>query len=102
MPNYGADADLTGFSRPWIHLIVQNRPSVSAPGRNYFYPLSVIDTMTTFAPMFQQLLVGLVFLAALGFLATLVVRSFRAKEGCATGCGKCGVTADPAAVKPKP
>jgi hypothetical protein len=75
---------------------------VSDPGRNYFDPFSVIGSITTFAPMIQQLLVGLVFLAALGFLATLVVRSFRAKAGCATGCGKCGVTADPAAVKPKP
>jgi hypothetical protein len=52
--------------------------------------------------MIQQLLVGLVFLAAMGFLATLVVRSFRAKEGCASGCGKCGVAADSATVKPKP
>jgi hypothetical protein len=75
---------------------------VSDPGRNYSILLLVIGTLTTFAPMIQQLLVGLVFLAALGFLATLVVRSFRAREGCATGCGKCGVASDPAAVKPKP
>jgi hypothetical protein len=51
--------------------------------------------------MIQQLLVGLVFLVAVGFLAALVVRSFRAKEGCATGCGKCSVSPEPA-IKPKP
>lgn len=39
--------------------------------------------------MVQQILVGLVFAGALGFLATLIVRNFRAKEGCASGCGKC-------------
>lgn len=74
---------------------------MSDAGRNCFYLLSVTGALTTFAPMIQQLLVGLVFLAAVGFLAVLVVRSFRAREGCATGCGKCAVTADPAAVKPK-
>ncbi|MBL7850252.1 MAG: FeoB-associated Cys-rich membrane protein [Cyclobacteriaceae bacterium] len=52
--------------------------------------------------MIQQLLVGLVFLGALGFLGVLVVRSFRAKEGCATGCGKCGVPANSTSVRPKP
>jgi len=40
--------------------------------------------------MIQQVLVGFIFLAALGFLANLVVRSFRADAGCASGCGKCG------------
>ncbi len=46
--------------------------------------------------MLQQVLVGLIFFAALGFLARLLLRNFRAKEGCASGCGKCEV-----AVKPK-
>ncbi|MBL7846464.1 MAG: FeoB-associated Cys-rich membrane protein [Cyclobacteriaceae bacterium] len=54
--------------------------------------------------MIQQILVGIIFLSALGFLTTLMIRSFRAKEGCASGCGKCGV--DIAQVKvpttPKP
>ena len=53
-------------------------------------------------PMIQQVLVGLVFLAALGFLAAMVIRSFRAKQGCATGCGKCGVEADAVPLRSKP
>ncbi|HEY8511481.1 MAG TPA: FeoB-associated Cys-rich membrane protein [Cyclobacteriaceae bacterium] len=40
--------------------------------------------------MVQQILVILIFVAAVGYLVTLVVRQFRAKSGCATGCGKCG------------
>ncbi|MFO7257072.1 MAG: FeoB-associated Cys-rich membrane protein [Bacteroidota bacterium] len=40
--------------------------------------------------MIQQILVILVFVAAVGYLVSLVVKQFRAKSGCATGCGKCG------------
>jgi bacterioferritin-associated ferredoxin len=40
--------------------------------------------------MVQQILVILIFLAAVAYLVTLVIRQFRAKSGCATGCGKCG------------
>lgn len=40
--------------------------------------------------MFQQILVGIIFLGALGFLLNLVIRSFRSGSGCASGCGKCG------------
>lgn len=53
--------------------------------------------------MVQQLLIGLVFLGALAFLASLVVRSLRAKEGCDSGCGKCDVNVSgPSPLKPKP
>ena len=40
--------------------------------------------------MVQQIIVILIFLAAVAYLVTLIVRQFRAKSGCATGCGKCG------------
>lgn len=43
-----------------------------------------------FGQMIQQILVILVFVAAVGYLVSLVVKQFRAKSGCATGCGKCG------------
>ena len=39
--------------------------------------------------MVQEILIGFIFLAALGFLAYLIFRSFTAKEGCSTGCGAC-------------
>ena len=42
--------------------------------------------------MVQEILIGIVFLAALGFLGNLLVRSFLAKDGCVTGCGQCSVT----------
>jgi len=37
----------------------------------------------------QNILIGIVFLAALGFLGNLIVRSFTTKDGCSTGCGAC-------------
>jgi hypothetical protein len=38
--------------------------------------------------MFQQVVIILLFAAALGYLGRMVYRSFQAKS-CATGCGKC-------------
>ena len=40
--------------------------------------------------MIQQVLVALMFATALFYLGRLIVKSFRAKSACATGC-KCGV-----------
>ncbi|MBX2965301.1 MAG: FeoB-associated Cys-rich membrane protein [Cyclobacteriaceae bacterium] len=40
--------------------------------------------------MFQNILIGLIFVAALAYLGRMIYRSFRAKS-CASGCGKCGV-----------
>lgn len=53
--------------------------------------------------MIQQIAVGILFLGALTYLVHLVVRTLRAREGCASGCGKCRVeTSALPAVKPKP
>ena len=41
--------------------------------------------------MIQEIVIGLIFLAALGFIARLIVRSFQAKYACSSGCGKCAV-----------
>lgn len=41
--------------------------------------------------MIQQIIIGLIFLAALLYLVRMVINSFRAKDGCSSGCGKCGV-----------
>jgi hypothetical protein len=38
--------------------------------------------------MTQIIIVGIVFLIALGYIARLIYRSFQA-ESCASGCGKC-------------
>jgi hypothetical protein len=40
--------------------------------------------------MIQQVLIIIIFIAAVTYLARLVYRSF-AKGECASGCGKCGV-----------
>jgi hypothetical protein len=40
--------------------------------------------------LFQQLLLGLIFLGAVLYLGRIVYKSFQAKSGCASGCGKCG------------
>jgi bacterioferritin-associated ferredoxin len=38
----------------------------------------------------QQVLLGIIFLGAIAYIASLVYKSFQAKTGCASGCGKCG------------
>lgn len=40
--------------------------------------------------MVQQIVIGLVFLAAIGYLGNLIYKSFQAKHACTSGCGKCG------------
>lgn len=40
--------------------------------------------------MLQQVIVILIFVAAVAYAARLVFRSFYAKNNCASGCGKCG------------
>jgi hypothetical protein len=40
--------------------------------------------------MIQQVLIILLFTAAVAYLGRLIYKSFQAKSGCATGCGKCG------------
>jgi bacterioferritin-associated ferredoxin len=39
--------------------------------------------------MLQEILLGLVFLAALAYLCRMVYLQFQARSGCASGCGKC-------------
>jgi FeoB-associated Cys-rich membrane protein len=41
--------------------------------------------------MIQQILIGLIFLAAAFYLGKMVYRSFQAKHACSSGCGKCAV-----------
>jgi FeoB-associated Cys-rich membrane protein len=41
--------------------------------------------------MLQQIIVAIIFIGAAFYLGRMVYRSFQAKNGCATGCGKCGV-----------
>ena len=40
--------------------------------------------------MLQQILVLLIFVAAIAYIGRLVYKSFQAKTGCDSGCGKCG------------
>jgi bacterioferritin-associated ferredoxin len=39
---------------------------------------------------FQEILLVVVFVAALAYLGFIVYKSFQSKSGCASGCGKCG------------
>lgn len=41
--------------------------------------------------MVQQLIIAILFLAALGYVGYLIYKSFLAKSGCTTGCGSCGI-----------
>jgi bacterioferritin-associated ferredoxin len=40
--------------------------------------------------MVQQILIAAIFLGAVIYLGVLVMKQFRAKSGCPSGCGKCG------------
>ena len=40
--------------------------------------------------MIQQIIIGTIFFAAVGYVAWLIYRTFQAKNACASGCGKCG------------
>lgn len=39
--------------------------------------------------MMQEIIIGITFLGALGYLARLIYNAFQAKSACASGCGKC-------------
>jgi len=41
--------------------------------------------------MLQNIVVLIIFLGALAYVGWLIYKSFQAKAGCASGCGKCGV-----------
>jgi len=40
--------------------------------------------------MVQQIILILIFLGAVAYLGFIIFKSFQAKSGCASGCGKCG------------
>jgi hypothetical protein len=40
--------------------------------------------------LLQQILLILIFLGAVVYLGSIFYKSFQAKSGCASGCGKCG------------
>ena len=41
--------------------------------------------------MVQQIIILLLFAAAVAYLGHLVYKNFRARSGCASGCGSCGI-----------
>ena len=43
-----------------------------------------------YTTMLENIIVGLVFLAALGYLLRTVRQQFASKQGCGKGCGSCG------------
>jgi hypothetical protein len=40
--------------------------------------------------MAQEIIIGIIFLVALGYVGKLVYASFQSKKACSSGCGKCG------------
>jgi hypothetical protein len=41
--------------------------------------------------MVQQVIIGVLFFAALAYVGYMIFKSFKASSGCPTGCGSCGV-----------
>lgn len=75
-------------------LFVQIRPILSDNEhiQNELFEFNVVlGVIYLFCSMIQSIITGLIFLAALLYLGRLVFNSFRAKTGCSSGCGKCGV-----------
>jgi hypothetical protein len=44
--------------------------------------------------MAQQIIIALLFFAAVAYLGYIVYRSFRTRSGCSPGCGSCGIDFD--------
>jgi len=45
----------------------------------------------TLFKMSQQVIIAILFLAALAYLGYIIYKSFQASSGCASGCGSCGI-----------
>ena len=43
------------------------------------------------ARMAQLIIIGILFLAALGYLGYSIYKNFRADAGCSSGCSSCGI-----------
>lgn len=41
--------------------------------------------------MAQEIIILVLFIAAVAYLGYLVFKNFQARSGCASGCGSCGV-----------
>lgn len=41
--------------------------------------------------MVQELIIAVLFLAAVAYLGYLVYKNFQARSGCSSGCGSCGI-----------
>lgn len=68
---------------------------MSATGRlNYFRIFAVDSLISQYSVMVQNLIIGLLFLAAVGYLGYIVYQSFQIRSGCPSGCGSCGIDFD--------
>jgi hypothetical protein len=50
----------------------------------------VLDLDFYLCIMIQQLIVIVIFVAAVAYIGRLIYKSFQAKSACDSGCGKCG------------
>lgn len=41
--------------------------------------------------MVQQVIIAILFMAALGYVGYIIYKSLRADSGCSSGCGSCGI-----------
>ena len=41
--------------------------------------------------MVQQVVISVLFLAAVAYVGYMIFKSFKASSGCSTGCGSCGI-----------
>ena len=56
---------------------------------NYFLYFAVLQSTRLFC-MAQQVIIAVLFMAAVAYLAYLIFKNFRA-SGCPSGCGSCGI-----------
>ncbi len=79
-----------------MNIDVRFRPGASITGQNrqglkLFRMCLCFAGEFLFLPMLvQQIILILIFLTAVAYLGSIIYKSFQAKSGCASGCGKCG------------
>ena len=58
---------------------------------NFSAPLAVHRILRNLFIMSQELVIAVLFIAALAYLGYIIYQSFKERTGCSSGCGSCGI-----------
>ena len=80
-----------------VHKVMMYRCAEACPrpDNNFLWELlglrGCLKNESYLCPMAQTLIIIALFSAAIFYVGRMIYKSFTAKTGCASGCGKCGV-----------